>query len=154
VSEMSNKSAQATNPQTSQSARTRHPVQSTTAAPPVAQPAQAAPTKPMTQTARPGLVIMVRHDHGFAPNFWPQCWGLLQVSSNHLQYRVMGTSDGRRDNFDILLSQIQEVRPNRVLIRNFPAFHVTVAGRIFNFIPQGMAPLQAAAAIQQKINGH
>jgi len=128
-------------------------VQVTEPARPAAQQPIAQPAQPATQPARAALVIMVRHDHGFAPAFWPQCWGLLQVNGNHLQFRVTGTNDGRRDDFDILLSQVQEVRVNRMAIRNFPAFHITIGGKAFNFIPQGMVPVQAVAAIQQKISG-
>jgi hypothetical protein len=68
-----------------------------------------------------------------------------------LQYRVLGTNDGRRDGFNVSLSQLQEVRMNRTLIRNFPAFHVTINGRVFNFVPQGMPVAQAVFAIQQRM---
>jgi hypothetical protein len=73
------------------------------------------------------------------------------VVGNSLQYRVVGTSDGRRDGFNIPLSQLQDVRMNRVPIRNFPGFHVTINGRVFNFVPQGMPVAQVVFAIQQRI---
>jgi hypothetical protein len=101
---------------------------------------------------RPDVVILVHHDHGFAASGWPQCWGKLQVMGNHLQYRVIGSSDGRRDDFDVLLSQVQQVQPNRMPIRNLPAFHMIVNGQNFNFVPQGTSPAQAVAAIVHKIN--
>lgn len=102
---------------------------------------------------RPAVAMLVVHDHGFAQNGWPQCWGQLQAVGNHLQYRVLGTDDGRRDDFDVQLSQVQEVRANRMLIRNQQAFHVSVNGQVFNFIARGIPAAQAAAAIQQKLNG-
>jgi hypothetical protein len=115
--------------------------------------ATATATVQVIPQARPNVSILVHHDHGFAQNGWPQCWGQLQVMGNHLQYRVIGSSDGRRDDFDVQLSQVQEVRVNRIPIRNLQAFHVTVNGQNFNFIPQGTSSAQAVVAIQQMVNG-
>jgi serine/threonine-protein kinase len=114
--------------------------------------ATATATVQVLQPAHPALTILVQHDHGFAPNIWPQCWGQLQVVGNHLQYRVVGTSDGRRDDFDVLSSQVQEAGVNRMLIRNLQAFHVTINGRVLNFIPRSLPAPQAAQTIQQMIN--
>ena len=102
--------------------------------------------------ARPSVAILVHHDHGFAPAGWPQCWGNLVVMNGYLQYRVIGTNDGRRDDFNVPVSQIQEVRLNRGLIRNFPSFHATINGRVFNFVPQGMLAQQAVVLLQQRTN--
>jgi serine/threonine protein kinase len=105
--------------------------------------------------ARPGFAInMIVHDHGAAfgqNNVWNRCWGQLQVVGGHLQYRVAGTTDGRRDDFDVPLTQVQEAAANKVPIRQQPAFHVTIGGQHYNFIPQGIIPAQAAAAIQREI---
>jgi hypothetical protein len=117
------------------------------------QPAvQSAVPPPAPPAARPGVnIAMVVHDHGVAfgqNNAWPRCWGQLQVVGNHLQYRVMGTADGRRDDFDVQLSQVQEASANRMPIRNQPAFHLTIAGQHLNFVPQGTTTGVAVAAIQ------
>jgi hypothetical protein len=100
--------------------------------------------------ARPDFAIVVHHDHGFAQNGWPQCWGQLVVAGNRLMYRVTGTNDGRRDDFNIPLAQLQDLRV-RIPIRNMQAFYVTIRGQVFNFIPQGMTSGQAVFAIQQKL---
>jgi hypothetical protein len=68
-------------------------------------------------------------------------------------YRVIGTNDGRRDDFDVALTQVQEAKSNRLPIRNQPTFHVTVSGQHFNFIPQGMSAVQAAALIEGASQG-
>ncbi len=115
--------------------------------------ATATATVQVIPQAKPSVAILVHHDHGFAQNGWPQCWGQLQVMGNHLIYRVIGTSDGRRDDFDVQLSQVQEVKINRILIRNLQAFHVTANGQNFNFVPQGTSSVQAVASIQQTLNG-
>jgi len=116
------------------------------AAPPPAAPAQ-----------RAGAAISVYHDHGAAfaaqNRVPPVCWGQLIVNGNRLVYRVIGTSDGRRDDFDIALTQVQEAKPNRIPIRNLPTFHVTVGGQHFNFIPQGMSAVQAASMIEGAAQG-
>jgi serine/threonine protein kinase len=113
--------------------------------------ATATATVQVLPAARPDFAVLVHHDHGFSQVGWAQCWGQLMVVGNSLQYRVVGTSDGRRDGFNIPLSQLQDVRMNRVPIRNFPGFHVTINGRVFNFVPQGMPVAQVVFAIQQRI---
>lgn len=112
--------------------------------------ATATATVQVIAQARPDFAIGVHHDHGLAQNGWPQCWGQLIVSGSRLIYRVTGTNDGRRDDFNIPLSQVQNVRV-RVPIRNMQAFYITVRGQVFNFIPQGMTSGQAVFAIQQKL---
>jgi serine/threonine protein kinase len=115
-------------------------------APPPAAPAQ-----------RAGAAIAVYHDHGGAftaqNRVPPTCWGQLIVNGNRLVYRVIGTNDGRRDDFDVALTQIQEAKTNRIPIRNLPTFHVTVGGQHFNFIPQGMSAVQAASMIEGAAQG-
>jgi serine/threonine protein kinase len=111
--------------------------------------ATATATVQVIAQARPDFAISVHHDHGLAQNGWPQCWGQLIVSGNRLIYRVTGTNDGRRDDFNIPLAQLQDVRV-RVPIRNNQAFYITIRGQVFNFIPQGMTSGQAVSAIQQK----
>jgi hypothetical protein len=112
---------------------------------------------PPAPVQRAGATIVVYHDHGAAftaqNRVPPVCWGQLIVNGNRLVYRVAGTSDGRRDDFDIALTQIQEAKPNRMPIRNLPTFHVTVGGQHFNFIPQGMSAVQAAAIIEGAAQG-
>ncbi|HEY6390124.1 MAG TPA: hypothetical protein VIX89_02530, partial [Bryobacteraceae bacterium] len=105
---------------------------------------------------RQNVVISVFHDHGgaFVQNRpLASCWGLLTINGNHLVYRVVGTNDGRRDDFDIQLTQIQEVKLNRAAIRNQPAFHITVGGQHLNFIPQSTSAAQAAATIEAAAQG-
>jgi hypothetical protein len=112
--------------------------------------ATATATVQVMPAVRPDVAFLVHHDHGFSQVGWPQCWGQLMVVGNTLQYRVIGTSDGRRDPFNVSLSQLQDVRMNRAPIRNVAAFHVTINGRVFNFVPQGMPAAQAVFAIQQR----
>jgi len=106
---------------------------------------------------RPGVAINVVHDHGPAlaqqNSSWQGCWGQLQVVGNHLQFRVSRTTDGRRDDFDVDLNQVQEITQNALNIRNQQAFHVTIGGQHFNFIPQGMSAGQAAATLRAALRG-
>ncbi len=114
-------------------------------------------TPPPAPVQRAGAAIAVYHDHGGAfaaqNRIQPACWGQLMVNGNRLVFRVIGTNDGRRDDFDIALTQIQEAKPNRVPIRNQPTFHITVGGQHFNFIPQGMSNVQAASMIEGAAQG-
>jgi hypothetical protein len=124
---------------------------------PVQQAAQPPVQAPAAPANRPGFnIAVVIHDHSgvlVQANVWPRCWGQLQVVGNHLQYRVLGTSDGRRDDFDVQLSQVQEASTNKMPIRSQVAFHVTIGGQHLNFIPQGTFPNQAVAAIQGAMHG-
>ncbi len=113
--------------------------------------APAAPVTPVAP-ARPSFAVNVYHDHGtgaFVQGNLPSCWGQLQVIGNHLQYRVTGANDGRRDDFDMQLALVQEVGMNRMPIRNQPAFHLTINRQHFNFVPVGASAVQAVTAIQQ-----
>jgi serine/threonine protein kinase len=112
------------------------------------RPAPAPPPAP-----RAGFTVVVIHDHGVAlgqNNAWNRCWGQLQSIGGHLQYRVIGTSDGRRDDFDIPFANIQEAAANRLPVRQQPAFHLTIGGQHFNFIAQGATPGQVVSAIQRE----
>lgn len=110
--------------------------------------APAAPAAP----AQPAAMINVYHDHGTgafnAQGALPSCWGQLQIIGNRLHYKTAGTNDGRRDDFEIALGQMQEAAGNRMPIRNQQAFHITVSGQHFNFIPVGMAAVQAVNLLQ------
>ena len=112
--------------------------------------ATATATVRVMPAARPDVAVLVHHDHGFSQAGWAQCWGQLMVVGNSFEYRVMGTSDGRRDGFNVPLSLLQDVRMNRTPIRNLAAFHVTINGRVFNFVPQGLPAAQAVFAIRQR----
>lgn len=105
--------------------------------------------------AAPSVAINVYHDHGSAmtQGNLPSCWGQLGVVGNHLVYRVVGTNDGRRDDFDVLTTQVQEVGQNRMPIRGQQVFHVTVSGQHFNFIPANMAAVQAVNTLRGAVQG-
>jgi len=122
----------------------------------VVQPIQPA-IRPVQPPVRPGAVVGVMvHDHGATfgqNNVWNRCWGQLQVVGDHLQYRVIGTTDSRRDDFDVPVNQVQEATANKLPIRNQPAFHVTIGGQHYNFIPQGTSVVQAIATIRQSLQG-
>ena len=112
-----------------------------------------APAPPPAAAPRAGFTVIVVHDHGVAlgqNNVWNRCWGQLQSIGGHLQYRVIGTSDGRRDDFDIPFANIQEAATNKLPIRQQPAFHLTIGGQHLNFIAQGAAPGQVVSAIQRE----
>jgi hypothetical protein len=99
---------------------------------------------------RPGRPMAVVHDHGGALNAyaWPSCSGVLQVVGSNLRYTVSRTSDGRSDAFEIPLSQIEEVKMNKMRIRNQVVFHITARGQHLNFVPVGVAAAQAVAEIE------
>ena len=64
-----------------------------------------------------------------------------------LRYVVAGTNDGRRDDFQAPVGEVQEVAANKLPIKNQPAFHVRVRGLNFNFVSTGMAPAEAVREI-------
>jgi hypothetical protein len=123
---------------------------------PAVQPVQP-PIRSVQPPVRPGVVVGVMvHDHGATfgqNNVWNRCWGQMQVMGDHLQYRVVGTTDSRRDDFDVPMNQVQEAAANKLPIRNQPAFHVTIGGQHYNFIPQGVSVVQAIATIRQSQQG-
>ena len=111
--------------------------------------AQAPPPQPQAAT---GHVFNVVHDHqGALGNtaVWLSCWGQLQVVGGRLRYVVTGTTDGRRDNFDIALSDIQETKLNRMNIHTRPSFHIKVSGQTLNFVPANATTAQIVFEIDQ-----
>ncbi|HYL77932.1 MAG TPA: protein kinase [Bryobacteraceae bacterium] len=124
---------------------------------PVRPVQQVQPGRPVQPPVQPGAVVgLMVHDHGATfgqNNVWNRCWGQMQVLGDHLQYRVIGTTDGRRDDFDVPLNQVQEAAANRLPIRTQPAFHVTIGGQHFNFVPQGTSVAQAISVLHQRLQG-
>jgi hypothetical protein len=99
-------------------------------------------------------MIAVMHDHGGAnASVWPSCYGMLQVVDGNLRFTVATTTDGRKDNFTVPANQVSEIKTNRLAIRNQPAFHVTINGQHYNFVPAGSSPNQAVAELQAAIQG-
>jgi serine/threonine protein kinase len=100
-------------------------------------------------------MIMVVHDHGGAMNAstWPSCFGALQVVNGVLRYAATGSVDGRVDSFEVPISQVQEVKVNRLRIKNQPAFHMTIQGRHLNFVATSMPATQAAAELEAALTG-
>jgi hypothetical protein len=136
--------------------QTQAPVQ--TAPPPQYQapPAPPAP-RPVPQQAPPqqvhaSPVMNLYHDHGVVSgnqSAWPSCWGQLQIGGGRVVYHVLGTSDGRRDDFVVPVSQVEEVRVNRMPIRGRPAFHMRINGQNFNFVPASGSPVLFVNVIEQ-----
>jgi serine/threonine-protein kinase len=134
------------------------PPQRTPEAPPYQPPpAPAARNTPAPPAGQARLLFSVMHDHTnplVQASRFGNCWGQLRVMGNNLEYRVIGTNDGRNDSFTVPLSSIGEVKANRVPIRNQPAFHIVVNGQHYNFLTPGMSAAQAAATVQQVVQGH
>jgi serine/threonine protein kinase len=107
----------------------------------------APPPPPVARGGAASRAMNVYHDHGIA-NTMSSCWGVLQVVNGHLVYRVTGTSDGRRDDFDAPLSAMGEVKTNRLLLHGRQAFHVVVNGQHFNFIPADGSTVQDVMEIE------
>ncbi|MGA2120306.1 MAG: serine/threonine-protein kinase [Bryobacteraceae bacterium] len=143
----------------------RQPAQAPAAAPqqPAQAPAQTAPAPasqappvappqaPAPQTARLSPLMSVYHDHGVGGGkfLWPSCWGQLQIGGGRVVFHVLGSSDGRRDDFAVAASAVEEVRVNRFPIRGRAAFHMRINGQVFNFVPASGAPIQYVNAIEQ-----
>jgi len=143
------------------------PPQQAPAQPPPAQPAQqpqyqpppqapAAPPPqqqaPAQQQMRASPIMAVYHDHGIAGAnkfLWPSCWGQMQIGNGKVVYRTLGTSDGRRDDFLVPVSAVDDVRVNRLPIRGRLAFHMRVNGQVFNFVPASGAPILYVNVINQ-----
>ena len=97
-------------------------------------------------------VINLYHDHGIAAGnqyVWPSCWGQMQIGNGKVVYHVLGTSDGRRDDFTVPISAVEEVRVNRIPIKGRGAFHMRINGQIYNFVPASGAPLLYVNGINQ-----
>ncbi len=115
-------------------------------------PIRAQPPAVIPQAA---VAFNVVHDHGgmFRPGGAPACWGRLRVSGGRLEYHVVGSNDGRRDELIVPAAQVQQVQANLLPIRNQQAFHIVVNGQTYNFIPQGMSGVQAAGMLERAIQG-
>lgn len=108
-----------------------------------------APAAPPVET---GQAWSVAHDHDgnvkpFNPydRNWDHCAGVLRLANGRLRYDTRFAGDS----FDVPLSDIREVRTNRLNIAGMRAFHVRLAsGRNFNFVPR-QSPDQIVAAIQR-----
>jgi serine/threonine-protein kinase len=114
------------------------------------QPAPSQPAAP--QQARVSPVMNLYHDHGVRTGNqpgWPSCWGRMQIGGGRVVYHVLGTSDGRRDDFVAPVSAVEEVKVNRVPIRGHPAFHMRINGQNFNFIPASGSPVLFVNTIEQ-----
>ena len=125
--------------------QTQAPVR--TAPPPVPSAPQQAP-----QQGRFSPVMSVYHDHGILAGnqyVWPSCWGQMQIGNGRVVYHVLGTSDGRRDDFVVPVSAVQEVQVNRMPIRGRHAFHMRINGQTFNFVPASGSPVPYVNTIQQ-----
>ena len=120
-------------------------------APPVPPAPRTAP-QPAPQQVRASPVMNLYHDHGVLSGnqyVWPSCWGQMQIGGGRVVYHVLGTSDGRRDDFVVPVSAVQEVRVNRVPIRGRPAFHMRINGQTFNFVPSAGSPVLFVNVIEQ-----
>lgn len=124
-------------------------------APAPAVPAPVAPVRPRVAIPQAVVAFNVVHDHGgvFRPGGAPSCWGRLRVAGTRLEYHVVGSNDGRKDELAAEIAQVQQVQANRLLIHNQQAFHVVVNGQNFNFIPQGLSAPQAATMLRRAIEG-
>jgi len=128
----------------------------------VAQFQNAAPVNPPPRNLPPAnsqarQLFSVMHDHTnplVQASRFGNCWGQLRLVGSNLEYRVIGTNDGRNDSFNVPISSITEVKVNRVPIRNQPAFHIVVNGQHYNFLTPGMSAAQAAATVEQAVRGH
>ena len=117
-------------------------------------PPQPPPQPPPPVTQRSSAMIAVVHDHGgaLATGVWPGCYGVLQVVNGMLRFNVGGATDGRRDNFEVPVNQVGEIRLNRMRIRNQPAFHIVVRGQHLNFVTTGMAAAQAVSQLEAAVS--
>jgi len=107
---------------------------------------------PAQQQTRVSPIMAVYHDHGLVganQNTWPSCWGQLQIGGGKMVYHVLGTSDGRRDDFVVPVSVVDDVRVNRLPIRGRLAFHMRINGQNFNFVPASGAPILYVNTINQ-----
>ena len=113
------------------------------------QPQQQAPAQ---QPMRASPIMALYHDHGLAGanRFnWPSCWGQLQIGGGKMVYHVLGTSDGRRDDFVVPVSAVDDVQVNRLPIHGRAAFHMRINGQNYNFVPASGAPILYVNTINQ-----
>jgi len=117
-----------------------------------AAPAQPPPQQkqPQQQMGRVSPVMNLYHDHGIvAGNQYASCWGQMQIGNGKVVFHVLGTSDGRRDDFTVPISAVEDVRVNRIPIKGRAAFHMRINGQIFNFVPAAGAPMMFVNVINQ-----
>jgi len=110
------------------------------------------PQAPAQQQMRASPIMAVYHDHGLigANQYtWPSCWGQLQIGGGKVVYHVLGTADGRRDDFVVPVSAVDDVKVNRLPIRGRAAFHMRINGQNFNFVPAQGAPILYVNVINQ-----
>ncbi len=95
----------------------------------------------------------VMHDHqgltGYNPydRTWNHCEGVLRIVGRNIRYDTRYAGDS----FEAPFSDIDEIRVNRMPIRNMKAFHVKLnSGRNFNFVARE-SPDRIVSAIQQLI---
>ena len=120
------------------------------ATPPQEQYRPAQPQQPQQAAVSPAMNLY--HDHGLigANQYnWPSCWGQLQIGGGRVVFKVLGTSDGRRDDFVVSTSAVEEVKVNRMPIRGRPSFHMRINGQNFNFVPAAGAPIVFVNMINQ-----
>jgi serine/threonine-protein kinase len=132
------------------------PAQPAVQTPPVQPPAVVTAPPPQQiapqPVARASPVMNVYHDHGVRNGnrfAWPSCWGQLQIGGGRVVYHVLGTSDGRRDDFVVPVSAVEGVALNRMPIRGHAAFHMRINGQRFDFIPASGLPIQDVNVIQR-----
>ena len=107
---------------------------------------------PPQQQMRASPIMAVYHDHGLVganQYTWPSCWGQLQIGGGKVVYHVLGTADGRRDDFVVAVSAVDEVKVNRMPIRGRQAFHMRINGQNFNFVPAAGSPVFFVNTINQ-----
>jgi hypothetical protein len=121
-------------------------------APPPQAPPDPAPSQPANQQQlRASPVMNLYHDHGLRPGNkqWAGCWGKMQIGNGRVAYKTLGTTDGRRDDFVVPVSAVDEVKVNLVPIRGRAAFHMRINGQNFNFVPAAGSPVMFVNVIQQ-----
>jgi hypothetical protein len=116
---------------------------------PTPQPVAPQPGAPQQLRASP--VMNLFHDHGVRAGQpgWPRCWGQMQIGGGRVVFKTLGTSDGRRDDFVVPASAVDDVRVNRVGIRGHPSFHMRISGQNFNFVPAAGAPVMYVNVIEK-----
>ena len=105
-----------------------------------------------TPPVETGQAWSVAHDHDgnvkpFNPydRNWDHCEGVLRLANGRLRFDTRFAGDS----FDVPVSEVREVKTNRLNIAGMRAFHVKLAtGRNFNFVPR-QSPDLIVAAIQR-----
>jgi serine/threonine protein kinase len=113
------------------------------------------PVNPMNRQVAASRWVVI-HDHEGAMSSllqnrgggaWNRCDGVLSLASDRLSFQSHGSNDG----FDVSLSDVQEVKTNRIAIRGNRAFHVKLrSGENYNFISRDH-PDRVVANIQRSL---